>query len=130
MIRYIFLLLIVCFISACSATSEFPNDENGFVLKKMKSSGIDLTKEYLVDFCHLFNDAQSAHNMANEVVAKYLDVEVDIFIDHEPISVCVSRTIVPTHEQITATEFVLGKMAESHGGVSDGWGFMASESKI
>jgi hypothetical protein len=92
----------------------------------MKNSGIDLTKKYLVDFCHIFDDPQSAHNMANEVVAKHLDVEVDVFIDHKPISVCVSKTIVPTHEQITATEYVLRKVAESHGGVSDGWGFMSN----
>ncbi len=115
---------MVLFVTACAQTRDFPKDANGQVLQQFKDSGVDLDKEYVVDFCHLFVDEQSATNMANEVVEKFLDVEVDIYVDEDPISVCISRKMVPTHKFITMVEYVFAGIADKHGGVSDGWGFM------
>ncbi|MEP0177832.1 MAG: ribonuclease E inhibitor RraB [Paraglaciecola sp.] len=124
MIRIIFSSLMVLFVTACAQTRDFPNDANGQVLQQFKDSGVDLDKECVVDFCHLFVDEESAKNMANEVVEIFLDVEVDIYVDLDPISVCVSRKMVPTHKSITMAEYAFAGIANKYGGVSDGWGFM------
>lgn len=41
---------MVLFVTACAKTRDFPNDATGQVLQQFKDDGVDLDKEYLVDF--------------------------------------------------------------------------------
>lgn len=55
---------------------EFPNDENGSVLQSMQDAGMDLNREYNVEFWHVFKEETSAQEMERRVSAMGIQVEV------------------------------------------------------
>jgi len=103
---------------------EFPDDENGDVLRRMRDSGDDLSRPRIVDFTTVFPDQERARQLAEMyesrgcvVAVKYSGVVPEL-----PWDVTVSNFMVPTYQAITDFENGLGASAEPLGGRSDGWG--------
>jgi hypothetical protein len=106
---------------------DFPDDENGNVLRQMASNGIDLTSPRLVDFEHCFSDERSARAFQAAVAktvheARLLAPDAD----EDGWEVQCRVRLIPTHSGITETELRLGALAHSFGGFADGWGFMSN----
>ena len=100
-------------------------DENANVLRDMEGRGVDLGAARVVDFSHIFPDAESASSFIEACEAagfKATDTTDDEMEQHD---VTVSKEMTPTCEHITMTEQTLGEIAEQHGGSSDGWGFFS-----
>lgn len=103
---------------------DFPDDENGDTLRRMRANGDDLTVSRLVDFSLLFEDEAHARKFCARVASDErrcacarLDDEFGGAWD-----VTVSRDMVPTHRAITEMEAFLAETAAPLGGESDGWG--------
>lgn len=116
---------------------EYPNDENGSVLQSMRDAGMDMAREYPIEFWHLFPDQESAQAMLDEL--SQIGIQAELFDNSEDLDdedldydeeieagegfdvLCIVP-MVPTHEAITSMESRLGSLAERHGGSADGWG--------
>ena len=111
---------------------EFPNDENGQVLKAMQEAGMDLSQPCDIEFSHLFEHEPQARSMEAEATSQGARVEVfepEELDEEEEIEesvwdvVCVF-TMVPSHKAITELETKLADIAQRLGGRADGWGVM------
>ena len=107
--------------------SEYPDVENGDVLRRMAAMGADLTSPRVVDFEHCFPDEVSARAFQRAVVATVLQATV---ISPEPDGgpdweVQCKVRLIPTHDAITSTELRLARVAQDFGGSPDGWGSLS-----
>lgn len=99
-------------------------EENAAILQKMASDGKDLTSPRSVDFCHVFPDKMSADSFAQAANAEGFSVVVDeIECETNPWDVTASKRMTPSCKVITDIEESLDRLAQSHKGRADGWGF-------
>jgi hypothetical protein len=108
--------------------SEYPDDENGDVLRRMAAMGTDLTSPRVVDFEHCFPDEVSALAFHRAVVETVLRAKV---ITPQPEhdrgwEVQCKVRLIPTHDAITSTELRLAKIAQEFNGFPDGWGSLSN----
>ena len=102
---------------------NFPNDENGDILRKMSERGDDLSKSREIDFYFAFPDEHHAKNFAEQVrVTMDLTSEVARYEERNMWEATVSKEMVPTHRGITDLESSLSQIAQLHDGEADGWG--------
>ena len=112
-----------------SVEIEFPADENGFVLQNMFERGVNLNREYDVDFVHLLPSEELAVAMAQEVDKTFSDVKISIDQTDSGFDVYVVKMIKPTHALISKYELLYGEIANKYKGKSDGWGFQSEYNK-
>lgn len=103
---------------------DFPDDENGDVLRRMHEHGDDLDQPRTVDFCFAFSDRGQALGFAGLVDERDVEVCISWYEERRLWQTIVKRYMVPTHRAITALETSLTSRAESAGGAADGWGCM------
>ena len=108
---------------------NFPNDENGDVLRRMHQDGDDLTKARDIEFTVVFPDEASAQSFADLHNVKGLVTSLARGnCDPElPWDVVVTKNMVPTHQSITAFEATLQIAAKEFGGRNGGWGCFAQD---
>jgi hypothetical protein len=107
---------------------EYPDDENGDVLRRMAAMGTDLTSPRVVDFEHCFPNEDSARAFQRAVVGTVMRATV---IRPEPEhdrgwEVQCKVRLIPTHDAITSTELRLANVARDFGGFADGWGSLSN----
>jgi hypothetical protein len=103
---------------------QYPDDQNGDVLRDMAARGIDLVSPRMIDFEHCFPDERAARAFVAAVQgtvreANLLHPDPD---EDRGWEVQCRDSMVPTHGAITATERRLGDLAKQLGGYADGWG--------
>jgi hypothetical protein len=108
---------------------QFPDDENGDVLRRMYDDGDDLTQPRIIDFCFAFPERRQALAFAEIVDDRAFEVCISYYEEREMWEAIVKRYMVPTHRDITALEMRLAVQAESVGGELDGWGCMQVDKK-
>ena len=103
--------------------SEFPDDANGDVLRRMLDGGDDLSKPRDIDFSVVFRSRENGEAFASRFEASGLRVKIadDLYQD-EFVDVTVIKFMVPDHVEITAFERELEDAAGPLGGENDGWG--------
>jgi hypothetical protein len=108
---------------------QFPDDENGNVLRRMTASGFDFGPPHDVDFYAVFSARADALLVARQLVEA--DAEESAFggvstsgAPEGATELKVVRKMLVTHEGITAFERRLGDLCAAHGGRLDGWGVM------
>ena len=103
---------------------EFPGDENGDVLRRMRDSGDDLSKPRDIDFTVVLPGETQAETLAALFRKQGLEAVVDCanVVPGLPWEVVVSKFMVPAHGAITEFENVLQAAAGPLGGRNDGWG--------
>jgi hypothetical protein len=101
---------------------QFPDDENGDVLRRMYAAGDDLSEPRMMDFCFAFPERRQALKFAEVVDDRDLEVRISYYEEREMWQAIVGRYMMPTHRDITAIEVRLTAQAESVGGEADGWG--------
>jgi hypothetical protein len=106
---------------------EFPNDENGDVLRRMQEDGDDLSKSRDVDFTVIFADKSRADAFSKKIQNHGYKTSVEETASNKalPWDVVVVKHMVPTHADITNFEGELTREAEPLGGRNDGWGSFA-----
>lgn len=108
--------------------TDFPDDDNGRVLREMAEHGVDLTLLRTVDFEHCFPDEVSARSFRDSVRAS---VSEAILYEPDPAAgrgweVQCRQRLIPTYRAITDAEEGLGAVARAHGGYADGWGSLSN----
>lgn len=103
---------------------EFPNDDNGHVLKRMFVGGDDLTQPRMIDYCFVFPDRHRALAFAKAVDDEDSVVCISFFKIRKVWQAIVQVLMIPEHARIAAVEADLGGRAEAAGGQPDGWGCM------
>ena len=107
---------------------EYPNDENGDVLRRMAAHGDDLSKPRDVDFEHVLPSRRAAEEMARQARDRgYRAVVRRSGLLSRSRCVTCTRELTPTHEAITAAEQTLAAIAGGLGGREDGWGCMQQD---
>ena len=103
---------------------QFPDDENGEVLRRMHDSGDDLSKPRDIDFTVVLPSEGAAKSFSKHFVAAGYEVKVEKAdtVPELPWDVVVVKHMLPEHAGITAFEEELQGMAEPLGGRNDGWG--------
>lgn len=107
-----------------NSVPDFPNDENGNVLRGMHEYGDDLSQPRDIDFTVVLPNSDAVqefgsrfYNLGLQVKAKKTDTVPEL-----PWDVTVTVNMLPTYEDITAFEAKLEKVAVPLGGRNDGWG--------
>ena len=110
---------------------NFPNDENGDVLRKMEKRGDVLSKPRDINFYFAFSVEHQANHFAEQVqLTTGLRAETSRYEERNMWQVCVTRHMIPTHQEITALENSLSDTAKLYDGEADGWGcFKVSNEK-
>lgn len=109
---------------------QFPDDENGQLLREIFEEGVDLSLAHQVDFYHLFEKKDNAEQMEIAIKAAHPAVVVKVAEDEEIKGlweVVCSLSMPLEHLLITESEQAFETIADKHNGYSDGWGVMQSE---
>ena len=103
---------------------DFPDDENGDVLRRMKRNGDDLKISRDINFSVVFPSVGEAQDVVACVrqLGLKTSVEKSGCVPEAPWDVTVTKHMTPTHEDITEFEEVLDDMSNPFGGRNDGWG--------
>jgi len=111
---------------------EFPNDDNGDVLRRLQRDGDDLSKSRDVDFTVVFSDQASANHFAKHFEKRGYKVSVEESgcVTQLPWDVLVVNHMVPSHDVITDFEEELQAIADGFGGRNDGWGCIAQNAAL
>ncbi len=106
----------------------FPADENGDVLRRMQSQGVNFAKARDIDFNHVFESEEKAKCFL-EAVRKlgYLKSSDEFEKETRAWGVLVKILSLPTHSGITEEESKLDSLARQFGGRADGWGSMRTD---
>src|SRR5438094_5124768 len=97
-------------------STEFPDDENGHVLRRMHDNGDDLTSPRMIDYCFLFPERRQAVAFADDFDERDLEFCIAYYEERSMWEVVVKRWMNPTHQAITALERRLIAHAKSFGG--------------
>lgn len=105
-------------------TPDFPDDENGNVLRGMHADGDDMSLPRDIDFTVVLPDSDAVqefgsrfYNLGLQVKAKKSGTVPEL-----PWDVTLTVNMLPSYEDITAFEQKLEKVAIPLGGRNDGWG--------
>jgi hypothetical protein len=107
---------------------EFPNDDNGDVLRRLQEDGDDLSQPRDIDFTVVFPEETAAHAFADEIrlLGYRVEVERTGTAENLPWDARIVRNVVPAHEAISEFELRLEQAASQRGGCNDGWGCFSS----
>ncbi|MBF7074574.1 ribonuclease E inhibitor RraB [Glaciecola sp. MH2013] len=115
---------------------NFPDDEDGNVLKILAERGLDMTAPIEIEFAIFAKDESAAKAIANEMERVGLNAEIDFdegdlddgeapTEDNREFWPCWSIyhvvTIVPSYQEIVSIQKRLDVAAKPYGGYSDGW---------
>lgn len=104
--------------------TNFPDDENGQVLKQMAADGDDLSLPREIDFAVIFPTEEAALEFAVVLLRNGQKVSFSEYEEHEelPWQVLAHPFMEPTYENISGYEALLAEQALAFGGRNDGWG--------
>ncbi|MBB1270302.1 ribonuclease E inhibitor RraB [Shewanella sp. SR44-3] len=105
---------------------QFPDDDNGEMLKAMADAGIDLSKALEVDFFLVFDEQSDAESALEALSQSDLEGELELVFDDEIAKweLIVAITMVPAYDALVAKETELNTFAAEFDGMTDGWGVM------
>ena len=108
---------------------QFPDDENGDVLRRMAASGFEFGRPHDVDFYAVFPLRADAVLVAQQLIEADAKESAltGVSTNEQPdgaTELKVVRKMLITHDGITAFELCLGELCAARGGRLDGWGVM------
>jgi hypothetical protein len=103
---------------------NFPDDDNGNVLRRMESHGDDLTRSRDINFTVVFSHVGDANVFADHLrlLGYATSVEFSEVKPDFPWDAVVVNNMIPSHEAIGSFEDLLQNLANAFGGHNDGWG--------
>src|SRR5262245_19167201 len=101
---------------------DFPNDENGQVLRRMQRSGDDLARPRNIEFHFLFQARSQAIAFVERVTDESLTLAIRRYEKRNMWECTATKHMLRTDAGVTALENYLCEMAQPLEGVPDGWG--------
>lgn len=110
-------------------STDLPDDENGEVLRQMAEQGDDLTVPREIDFSVIFPTEEAALKFAVLLLRNGQKVSFSEYEEGDalPWQVQAHPFMVPSLENISGYEELLGSEAGAFGGENDGWGCEVQE---
>jgi len=107
-----------------SHQATFPDDENGDVLRQMAEQGDNLEIPREIDFSVIFPTEEAALKFAVVLLRNGQKVSFSEYEEHDelPWQVQAHAYMVPSHDNISGYEGLLGEEAAPFAGQNDGWG--------
>jgi len=102
-------------------------EENADVLRRMSDDGDDLIQARHIDFHHQFAREPDAVAFEEAVRNEGYRADHDFWDEPNTWLTTIRVRMVPTLDEITATELTLNEIARSFDGEPDGWGCMEVE---
>ena len=127
--------------------TTYPDDEDGAVLAELAAHGVDMSQPLLIEFPVAVPDEASANQTLAALTGAGYDAHIE-FDEGEPDedgdtdfdetdfdeeafgpawTVFATRQMIPEYNEIMRIQAELDKLAQPHGGHSDGWGVMLEE---
>ncbi|MDH2436227.1 ribonuclease E inhibitor RraB [Pokkaliibacter sp. MBI-7] len=105
-------------------SEDFPNDENGDVLRRMRDSGDNFALPRDFEFTVVFATREAVQAFGDHFAQLGYEVVANEsgHVPELPWDVTVVTHMLPTHAAITAFEAELQRVATPLGGRNDGWG--------
>lgn len=108
---------------------QFPDDTNGEVFKRMASSGFDFGPPHDVEFFAVFRTKEDADRVAQEYVADHRAGDTLVAVDTQPhdvggMELKIVKSMLVSHENVTAFEKLLAERSGKYDGYMDGWGIL------
>jgi hypothetical protein len=118
---------------------EFPNDEDGAVLKLLHDNGVDLSKAINIEFAVHSPDEAASKTIEQAMIAKGYNAEIfydegeleegeEVTPENEEFapswSVYTEISMIPEHGEILRIQKELDDISLPFGGKSDGWGVL------
>lgn len=118
---------------------DYPNDADGDALREIAAQGVDMSQPQLIEFAVAAPDESAAnaiqaalgeHGYQGHVDFDEGDPDEDGEVDPDDPefgpawTVYVGISMVPTYDEIMRIQADLDRVANPHGGRSDGWGVM------
>lgn len=97
---------------------EFPDDENGDVLRRMLANGDDLSRARTINFEHVFSSKSDALSFLTETCGEDITVSMSQIAQDGRWNVQVSTHMLPTHSGITDVETRFDSVARTFGGIA------------
>jgi hypothetical protein len=104
---------------------EFPNDENGDVLRRMEKNGDKLDISRNIDFYFKFRSMDAAQDFVSHEIVTRNGFTFEVNKTDSGVDVVAIKEMIPTYDNITTTEDDLGDAVICYGGEPDGWGSIA-----
>ncbi len=104
--------------------SQFPDDENGDVLRRLQSKDDDLSIPRDIDYSVIFDQESGATQFAEHFCGLGYAASVELVRPDGdyPWDVVVVKHMVPSHAAIGEFEVLLESVCGPLGGRNDGWG--------
>ena len=108
---------------------NFPDDDNGDVLRRMQEHGFDFSKEHVVDFHAVLATEEAADKIARMYVEDHKAGNRLENIETKPHEVGgmrldLAKRMIVTHESVTEFESLLESRVSQFEGYLDGWGVL------
>ncbi|MFT7640262.1 MAG: hypothetical protein ACI9G1_002003 [Pirellulaceae bacterium] len=122
--------------------TDYPDDEDGAVLKELASQGVDMSQPVSFEFFADAPDEAAAKSIAEALENANYKIEI-IYDEGEPDengvidpddkefgpawAVFAFVTMVPDHAEIIRIQAEIDELSNPFGGCADGWGVMIGE---
>lgn len=102
--------------------NDFPDDDDGNVLRNLVAGGSDLSREMKIDFMINVSDETIGIIIAQKMELKGFQVSVEKDETSQRWTCYCTRTMVPSYERLIGIQKMMNEIAKPYGGCSDGWG--------
>jgi hypothetical protein len=111
---------------------QFPDDDNGDVLRRMEKHEFDFSREHEIEFFAVFATEEEAKQIGELYLADHQSGEKTTNIETTPneeggMALILAKIMFPTHENITSFEEKLAERVSTVEGYLDGWGVLQDE---
>ncbi|MES2996254.1 MAG: ribonuclease E inhibitor RraB [Verrucomicrobiota bacterium] len=101
---------------------NYPNDETGQALNRLRSDGSDMSRAMKIDFFIEIPDMGTGHKIAQAVAKDSYECSIEQDEDTQAWTCYASKLLVPSYENVVTEEKYLDSVAQKLGGKLDGFG--------
>jgi Regulator of ribonuclease activity B len=101
---------------------NYPNDETGKSLNRLKSYGSDMLKIMKIDFFIEIPDPETGRKITQAVAKNFYKCSIEQDDDTKEWTCYASKLLVPSYENVVSEEKYLDSVVQKLGGKLDGFG--------
>jgi len=102
--------------------SNFPDNADGDVLRRLAESSADMTSPMVIDFAVAIPDEATGRAIALKAIEIGYKASVDQDSESNEWACYCSKPMFATYEDVINCQLELDKIAVAYGGFVDGWG--------
>jgi len=95
---------------------------DGYAIKKLEESGLDITKEYQIEFWFYADEEAAVTNLAEELENRMFQVHVSETEQDPRFVVRALKSMTPDLSDLQGLRKDFNSLAKKHGAEYDGWG--------